>query len=315
MALLLSACAAPPPEIAFDPDVPPLPEPPPVVETAPEPLHRPPAIRPARGGDAAATTPLARIATANAAARIEPRRAGYFNAVQVYAYSPGALYRIYASPGRITEITLEYGERLVGAGPIAAGDTARWIIGDTESGTGLTARVHILVKPTRPKIETNLILNTDRRTYHIELVSSEEAHMPSVAWHYPESRRAGRAAAAPARPILPAPARRNHRYAISGDSPPWRPRQVFDDGRRIYVTFPRGIVQGEMPPLFVLGPDGEPELVNSRVHRNVLIVDRLFAAAELRLGTGRSQQVVRITRRTDIPPLLARPDGAGGGKP
>ena len=52
-----------------------------------------------------------------------------------------------------------------------------------------------------------------------------------------------------------------------------------------------------MPPLFVLGPDGAPELVNSRVDRNVMIVDRLFAAAELRLGTGRSQQVVRIVRR------------------
>ena len=50
-----------------------------------------------------------------------------------------------------------------------------------------------------------------------------------------------------------------------------------------------------MPPLFVLGADGEAELVNSRVIRNVLIVDRLFAAAELRLG-GNDQQIVRIVR-------------------
>ncbi|MEM7710578.1 MAG: P-type conjugative transfer protein TrbG [Pseudomonadota bacterium] len=312
LSLLLTACTTPPPDIAYDADVPPLPAPPPIpVETGPEPLHRPPAIRPARGGAGDAAPPLERVATANAAARIEPRRGGYFNAVQVYAFSPGALYRIYATPGRITEITLEHGEQLVGEGPIAAGDTARWIIGDTISGTGDAARVHVLIKPTRPEVETNLILNTDRRTYHLELIATDDTHMPSVAWFYPESRPRSAAMPTVARPTLPAPSRRNHRYTVTGDSPPWRPRQVFDDGRRTYVVFPRGIVQGEMPPLFVLGPDGAPEIANTRVIRNVLVVDRLFAAAELRLGVGRSAQAVRITRRTDIPPALVRYDETG----
>ena len=41
--------------------------------------------------------------------------------------------------------------------------------------------------------------------------------------------------------------------------------------------------------------DGKPEIVNYRAHHNVLIVDRLFAAAELRLG-GETQQRVRIIR-------------------
>ena len=39
----------------------------------------------------------------------------------------------------------------------------------------------------------------------------------------------------------------------------------------------------------------KPELVNYRVYRNVLIADRLFAAAELSLG-GEKQQKVRIVR-------------------
>ena len=82
---------------------------------------------------------------------------------------------------------------------------------------------------------------------------------------------------------------------IEGDNPPWRPIGAFDDGRKVYVEFSPGIVQGEMPPLFVVGPDGKPEIVNYRTHRNVLIVDRLFAAAELRLG-GDTQQRVRIIR-------------------
>ena len=99
----------------------------------------------------------------------EPRQEGYYNAMQVFPWSEGALYQIYAAPGQITNIALEPGERLTGPGPIAAGDTARWIIGDTTSRAGSTARVHILVKPTRPDISTNLVVNTDRRTYHIEL--------------------------------------------------------------------------------------------------------------------------------------------------
>jgi len=83
---------------------------------------------------------------------------------------------------------------------------------------------------------------------------------------------------------------------LTGGNPPWKPVSVYDDGRRVYVEFPRGIVQGEMPPIFVIGPDGEAQLVNSRIHQHILIVDRLFGAAELRLGGGDRQQVVRIVR-------------------
>ena len=228
---------------------------------------------------------------------MQPRREGYFNAIQVYPWSEGALYQVYAAPGQITNIALEPGESLTGAGPIAAGDTARWIIGDTESGSGVSRRVHVLVKPTRADITTNLVITTDRRTYMIELRARESLYMPSVAWAYPAAP-AGSRATTPAAPIIPAEAARNYRYGLQvrGDSPPWRPLSVFDDGRRVYVIFSRGIVQGEMPPLFVIGSDGETQIVNSRVHQNVLIVDRLFGAAELRLGSGDRQQVVRIVR-------------------
>lgn len=87
------------------------------------------------------------------------------------------------------------------------------------------------------------------------------------------------------------------RYRIEGDRPPWRPVRAFDDGRQVFVEFPRGIGQGEMAPLFVIGPEGEGELVNYRVRRNFIIVDRLFAAAELKLGDRQSR--VRIVR-TDV---------------
>ena len=89
--------------------------------------------------------------------------------------------------------------------------------------------------------------------------------------------------------------RRRYRYVIEGDNPPWRPVNAYDDGRKVYIEFSAGIGQGEMPPLVVIGQDGKTELVNYRVYRNVVIADRLFAAAELRLG-GDTQQKVRIVR-------------------
>ncbi len=124
----LAGCATPqkPPQIRYDSDVPALPVVPTVLrDERPKPLHIPPGWTPARGG-ATATTPTGRVQNANAAARVEPRRDGYYNAIQIYPWSEGALYQVYAAPGQITDITLEPGESLTGAGPIAAGDTTRW---------------------------------------------------------------------------------------------------------------------------------------------------------------------------------------------
>jgi len=301
-ATMLAGCATTqkPPEISYDAEVPPLPPVPAVAAPSrPRPLHVPPPWTPARGGQPAGNS-TARVENATAAARIQPRREGYYNAIQVYPWSEGALYQVYAAVGQITDIALEPGESLTGAGPIAAGDTARWIIGDTESGAGETRRVHVLVKPTRADLSTNLVITTDRRLYMIELHAGERPYMPSVAWSYPAPP-PSQQPVVPTTPVIPAAAERNYRYALTGDAPPWRPVAVYDDGRRVYVEFPRGIVQGEMPPLFVIGPDGELEIVNSRVQGNVLIVDRLFGAAELRLGKGDRQQTVRILRTDGRP--------------
>ena len=48
---------------------------------------------------------------------------------------------------------------------------------------------------------------------------------------------------------------------------------------------------------FIVGPEGKTsELVNYRVRGNHMLVDRLFAAAELRLGDHGSERRVRIVR-------------------
>ena len=141
---------------------------------------------------------------------------------------------------------------------------------------------HIEVKPTRPDLVTNLVINTDRRTYHLELRSTEKAYMASVSWQYPQDQlialRRHNAVAEAATPVDTGLdlARLNFRYAIEGDTPAWRPLRAFDDGAKVFIEFPRGIRQGEMPPLFVLGPEGGAELVNYRARQNYYVVDRLF---------------------------------------
>ena len=77
---------------------------------------------------------------------------------------------------------LQPGEELVS---VSAGDTVRWVVGDTISGSGDTARAHVLVKPISAGIRTNLMIATDRRTYHLELESTDGGYMAALSWRYP----------------------------------------------------------------------------------------------------------------------------------
>lgn len=246
---------------------------------------------------------MAEVARANAAARMQPSLARFSQAEQVYAYAEGGVYQVYAAPGRITDIVLQSGETLVATGPVAAGDTTRWVIGDTESGTGPERRVHILVKPTRQGLSTNLVINTSRRTYHLDLSATAVTAMVSVAWRYPqdEARAAlesARVKAAEAALQSPSPVEAlNFGYRIEGARPAWRPSRVFDDGRQTVIEFPSGVAQDQLPPLFVGdGKGAAADLVNYRVKGHTMIVDRIFAVAELRLGDRRGRQIVRIVR-------------------
>lgn len=243
-----------------------------------------------------------RVSRANVEARIAPTREGYVNAIQVWPFTDGALYQVYASVGRVTVIALQPGEELV---TVAAGDTVRWIVGDTSSGSGADLRVNVLVKPIRSSLKTNLVITTSRRTYLLELTSTDKAWMASVSWDYPKDRmlalqRQAHAASAAA-PVDAGLSLENirFRYAISGSNPPWKPLRAFDNGEKVYIQFPAGIAQGELPPLFVIGVQGDGQLVNYRFRSPYYIVDRLFGAAELRLGADKGD-VVRIERTDGI---------------
>jgi type IV secretion system protein VirB9 len=311
VALTVAACATTVrvPEIPILDNMPfkaairePDPKPPVKIVEVPKPLPLPGQLKPVpdkKEKPKDEKEPRERVADANADARFEPAKDGYINAIQVYPYTKGALYQLYAAPAQVTDIALEPGEKLVS---VSAGDTVRWVVGDTTSGEGKDAIVHILVKPIGADLQTNLVIATDRRTYHLEMHASTSTYMASVSWTYPASEllalKKQRAESDVTGGVVADVGinieQLKFRYRIEGDAP-WRPLRVFDDGAKVYIQFPSGLAQSEAPPLFVIGPDAKPALVNYRVRGTTYIVDRLFAAAELRLGTA-PQRVVRIVR-------------------
>ncbi|MBL4768661.1 MAG: P-type conjugative transfer protein TrbG [Rhodobacteraceae bacterium] len=309
--LILAACATKPkvPEIAYDnfdynPAVVEAESAMPVeIVELPKPLPLPGQLKPMPGKSKKAKRdkrpPKTRVVDANKAAKVEPSKDGYINAIQNYPYVKGALYQLYTAVNQVSDIALEPGEKLI---TVSAGDTVRWVVGDTTSGNGNRAQVHILIKPIAPDLQTNLVIATDRRTYHLEMRSTEDTYMASISWVYPYSdlialRAKNTHAIKASKIVIDNGLKLNHlkfRYRITGDAP-WKPIRAFDDGKKVYIQFPSGLKQGEAPPLFVISSDGQPALVNYRVRDTYYIVDRLFATAELRLGT-KPQRIVRITR-------------------
>ena len=153
-----------------------------LVETV-QALPLPGQMKPLQNTEPKTFSPGEAIRQGRAHALIEPSVDGYVNAIQVYPYMEGALYRLYASPGQVSDIALQAGEELVS---VSAGDTVRWVVGDTISGSGTTSRAHVLVKPISAGIRTNLMIATNRRTYHLELESMSEGYMAALSWRYPQ---------------------------------------------------------------------------------------------------------------------------------
>lgn len=250
---------------------------------------------------------LSRGRTAIAAANREASAAStsdrFVGGVQVFAWSPGRVYEVWTAPLRVTTLTLGAGETIVSK---AAGDTVRWQIGDTTSGSGASQRSHVLLKPLERGLETNLVLTTNRRVYLLELRSgAPDGFNAAVAWDGEAVAQVDRSEAAtvetgPVRvadPVALPQGEIDARYRITpeGRRARWTPTSVFNDGLRTFITFDADLQIDEAPALFVIAPDGEAQMVNYRQSGGLFVVDRVFDRAELRLGD-RRPQIVRLQR-------------------
>lgn len=213
---------------------------------------------------------------------------------------------LYCKPLRVCDVQLEPGEVVI---DVAVGDSDRWMASKLESGAPGARVAHVLLKPTEFDVVTNLVITTDRRVYHLGLISTageQSGYFRSVRFYYPSetiqrwetttdgaARERERAVAS-----LPSvsPEALHFAYRIAGGRVPWRPVQAFDDGTRVFLLMPDAMRANEAPALFVQSDGEENSLVNYRVRGRYYVVDRLFARAVLALGVGRNQQRVTITR-------------------
>jgi type IV secretion system protein VirB9 len=245
----------------------------------------------------------AAIAAANRSARATSSAEAFQGGVQRFAWEEGRVYEVWTAPLRVTVLTLAPGETVTAK---AAGDTVRWQIGESQSGGGASTRTHVLIKPLRTGLETNLVLTTNQKIYHLLMRSGGvDGFNTAVTWDHDEPPvPAEPFGASPLQPLDVAavapqgPLDARYRIAAVGRSPQWAPTAVFNDGVRTFVILPPHAASDEAPALFVRQGE-ELQLINYRQSGGLLIVDRLFDEAELRLGD-RRPQVVRIRRLTKV---------------
>ena len=78
--------------------------------------------------------------------------------------------------------------------------------------------------------------------------------------------------------------------------PTWLPRQVLNEGRKSYVLFPPNLAAMPLPMVRLMGPNGF-EVANPRQVGSGMVLDHLFNVVELRLGTGKTAETVRLVRQ------------------
>lgn len=233
------------------------------------------------------------IRSANRAASQQPNSNEYINAIMTFAYEPGALYQIYSAPLNITDLQFEPGEKIVS---VAAGDTLRWQVSKTYSGSGADKVEHIVLKPIASGILNSLVVTTDRRTYHLALHATKSTAMASVRWQYPGDGDLVHNLSdqgASSNDLAIDVAHLDTRYSIKlehGRQPSWYPKSVFNDSKKTYIQFNAG--QDQLPTLFV-GSDSQPQLINYRVSGNYFVVDSVIEDAQLRSGQ-ENQTLVQI---------------------
>jgi type IV secretion system protein VirB9 len=220
-------------------------------------------------------------------------------------FDEGNGLRIVCAPLLVCDIALETGEVI---SDFATGDSKDWFIQNFTAGPLRTP--HVILKPQGYDLATNLIVATNRRTYHFHLVSPSESVTRGKGFHYdrlvsfsyPAETLKHLAAgpetveAAPPPPLSPAgcadPTCWSYRYRVSPGR--FAPQRVLDDGAHVYIQ----LSSREVPALFEVLPDRSTAPLNYRFSSDSrwIILDRLFESARLVLRTHRRESTITIER-------------------
>jgi type IV secretion system protein VirB9 len=214
--------------------------------------------------------------------------------------------RVVTAPLRITDIELQVGEKVR---EVQIGDTVRWMISPSISGEAPNEISHIIVKPTDVGLSTTLAIFTNKRTYHLNLVSRKKSYMPIVGFRYTDAinrkwdmyknymkkQDQAKSFSVSSNSTPRNISSLNFNYKISG-SVSWKPLRVYNDGIKTYIQMPKSMKFREAPVLMVLDKHDNKQLVNYRLKGDRFIVDKLFDEAILIVGVGSDQEKVLIQK-------------------
>lgn len=226
----------------------------------------------------------------------EPFLAANGKLVYVYGVS---MPSILASPLQVCDVELQEGESI---NEIIVGDNARWQVETGQAGN----TTHIFIKPLDTGLETNAVVTTDKRVYHLRLISTVKSFTPYIGFTYADDLRTyvNKKQKQQEKTAFFESTKHenkeidlldlNFNYEVKGKAL-WKPVRVYDDGNKTFIKLPKETKSNEMPILLVR-KDRNNVIVNYRVKKRSFIVDGIFGEMILVLGVGASKEQVNIKR-------------------
>lgn len=211
-----------------------------------------------------------------------------------YDYDENRQFPIFTKQLSLTTIILSEDEYMEeGTLPIMS-DTTRWqIIGNVwKSPEG--ERQLVLIKPTAPNLETNMLIVTNKRLYHFVLYSTSKDYQPTVRFRYPKepefqykaSRKNEITVDNHIITDITDPSLISFNYKINFPSSKkidWIPELVYDDGSRTYIVLPEVTLQKDFPSIWENNKELTNYIVDGNKH-NLIIVNKLIDKLTLRIG-------------------------------
>lgn len=204
---------------------------------------------------------------------------------------------------QVCDIQLQQGE---GVNSIHLGDSSRWVIEPAINGIGETETQHIIIKPLDVGLQTNLVVTTDRRTYHINLKSNRSKLMPFITFKYPNDNidqffKHQKLVKQKYIQDNTIPQTKEYlgnldfEYDIKGDVN-WKPVRVYNDTHKTIIQMPKSMNDNEAPTLMAKNNNDDDVIINYRLINDKYVVDTVFDKAILIMGVGSNQEKVTIQR-------------------
>lgn len=204
------------------------------------------------------------------------------NTANVYNYNKYKQFEINTKVGYVTDVQLRPGEVVQ---KIASGNTTQWQV-DVDIIDGVQ---HVYIKPMVSGIRTNMIINTDQRSYRF-LVNSTDEMEYVVVFNFAELDQEAQLKAE-AEALAAQQARLdnlkrlqnthfNTNYKViktKNVKTAYVPKNIFDDGQKTYIEVSDLALRDNLPLVYSYDDweKGKLQLVNYRLKNNVIEIDKV----------------------------------------